>query len=172
MTIILSIEISHLVGIKEISRHAFAQSTCNGTATSWTIVHVNTDTCMINQLCDSLNLFLRRISSNSKRHILPIIGGSTEIDSQWTIFWMVFRNIGVASLTMGRMIPITHQLTSRCCHATSIAMASRTIGSCRTEIIIRIVLIPLCLNKILIFSTSMTRDQSASFLKHRPIGSN
>ena len=158
-----------MVSIEEIGRHGLTKLTRDGTTARWTVVHIHTNTHMVNQLSHSLNLLNRRVGRDGIGHIFPVVGRFAEIDGQGTVFRMVFRIVSMASLSLQRMVPILHQLGSSCCHATCIAVSARTAFALRAEIVVGIVLVPCGLHEVNVFPTAMTRNKTAALLQHGPI---
>ena len=61
MSVILTIQVGHVVGIEEIGGHRLTEPTCNGATARRTVVHIHADTGMIDQLRHGFNLLLWRV---------------------------------------------------------------------------------------------------------------
>ena len=82
---------------------------------------------------------------------------------------MVFRIIGMAPLTMLRVIPILHHLGSSCRHAASIDVSARTIRRSGAAVVVRIVLIPSGFQQKHILFSTIAGNESSVLPKRTPI---
>ena len=130
-----------------------------GTATIDGIVHVDSDTAVVQQQSDSLNLHLGRVVANLQGHVVPVIGGLAEVGSQGTKTGVV---VGVATRALQRMIPILHHLTHGRSHATGIDTTAGAATGLRAKIVVGRTLVPLGLHQMVGSTTTVARNQGAA----------
>ena len=169
MGVILAIEVVHTVGVEEIGRHSLAQLARDRTAAGGTIVHVDRNARMINQLGNSLNLFDGRVGRDGIGHVFPVVSRLAEVDSQRTVFGMVFGDVGMATPPLNRVVPVLHQLGGSRCHAARIAMSARPACTFGAKIVVRIILVPSGRAEVFVLSPTVARHHAARFLQHRPV---
>ena len=169
VSIALTVKVIHLVGVKKVLGHCLAQFSSGRTAAGRTVVHIHRNACMVNQLGHSLDFHLRRTRRDGDGHVVPIVGSLTEVDRQRTVFWMVFRRVGVTTLAVQRMVPVFHYLGGSGGHTASVAMSPRTTFILWAEVVVRIVLVPFGLHEVVGFPPTVARDETTAFLKHGPV---
>ena len=170
MGVILAIKVLHPVGVEEIGGHPFAKTTRDGATARGTIVHVDRNAHVIDELGHRLDLHLGRVSRDRVGHVFPVVGRLTEIDRQRAIFRMVLGRVSVAPLSVQRMVPVFHQLGGGSGHTACIAMASRAAFAFRAEVVVRIVLVPCGLHEVLVFPAAVTRHEPSRPFEHSPVG--
>ena len=122
-----------LVGVAEILIDSRRDILRESAATIDGIVHVNSNTAVIHQQGNSLNLLLRRVVADLIGHVVPVVGGLTEIGSQRAEARVV---VGVATRAFQGMVPILHHLAHGSGNAASIDTATRATRGLRAEVVV------------------------------------